>query len=65
MTRIIVLSRLSNYSVDYSKVFDKLKMALSIIVVFLFMFSYLRFSKMYMQEYDELLKKLHASGLKV
>ena len=61
MPRSTVLSNLPHYSADYSKAFDKLKRALCIIIVFIFMFSYLHLFEMHGQVYDKLLRALTAS----
>ena len=61
MPKSIVLSSLPYYSIDYSKAFDKLKRALCIIIVFVFMFSYKHLFELHEQAYDKLLQALTAS----
>jgi len=61
MPKSIVLLSLPHYFADYSKAFDKLKRALRIIIVFIFMFSYQQLFELYGQVYDKLLRALTAS----
>jgi len=47
MSKSIDLPSLPYYSVDYSKAFDKLKRVICIVIVFIFMFSYLHSFKLH------------------
>ena len=58
MLRSIVLLSLPHYSANHIKAFNKLKKALFIIIVFIFIFSYLDLFEMHVQVYDKLLRAL-------
>lgn len=49
------------HSNDFSKAFDKFRRALTIVAIFITLFSYLHFSELPAQVFDKLLRALMAS----